>query len=550
MIFNDILYKRPGRSYCILPLLFKENKYGLVVLEVNLSTSIAYDTLSSHIGSNIKNILLGEEVARINLQLLQSNKQKTQFFINMAHETKTPLTLIQNYLALYLEQNKADEKLLIIKQNIDLLLANMLNFLDVERLQKGDTIYQHNTLVDLTESVYRKYDMFRVMAAKKNIQLTVNAENHSIIRIDPLALDRIFNNLLDNAVKYTQSRGRIKLHVFCRNGKAILRISDNGPGLPVDTYEHIFEPYYLLSRKRNRQQGIGVGLSIVKEIIDGLGAEITVEKNEGGGTCFTIAFTDESSAAEQKNLKKFQATAPPLHTVQEDIKERNITADKHSLFIVDDNIQLLKFIQTAFSESYNVYFARNMTEALIKLKIIPRPDLIISDIMMDGEDGFRLLSVLSAKEGFNDIPFIFLTAMDGERAKLKGLDLGAVDYIEKPFSIAALKAKIESIIALRRRQEKHDRERIRNKIYGLLSDHNKNMGDTTNARLELLCKKYVILGREREIIRMLTSGLLNKEIADCMNITQRAVEYHITKIYKKFGVNNRYDLLNIFQGKK
>jgi DNA-binding LacI/PurR family transcriptional regulator/signal transduction histidine kinase/DNA-binding NarL/FixJ family response regulator len=548
VIFDDILNRRPDRSYCVLPLLFKEEKYGLMVMEVNILTSLVYDTLSSHIGSSIKNILLGEEVTAMNRQLLQSNEQKTQFFINVAHETKTPLTLIQNYLALYLEQHEPDEKLLVIKQNIDLLLANMLNFLDVERLQKGKTIYQHEALVDLSESARRKCDLFRAMAAKKHIRMTVNAENQIVIRIDSWALDRIFNNLLDNAVKYTQSRGRIKLEVFREKGKAMLRISDNGPGLPADTSEHIFEPYYLLSKKRNRQQGIGVGLSIVKKIIDGLGAEITAEKNKGGGTCFTIAFTDESNAAERETLRKFQATAPTSPPVHEKIKERNITADKRSLFIVDDNIQLLQFIQTAFSESYNVFLARNTAEALVKLKIIPRPDLIVSDIMMDGEDGFRLLSALSEREGYNDIPFIFLTALGGERAKLKGLNLGAVDYIEKPFSIEALRAKIESIIALRVRQEKQDRERIRNRIDGLLSGLDKNTGDSAGSRLERLCEKYGIVGREREIIRMLASGLVNKEIASCMNVSQRTVEYHITKIYKKCGVKNKYDLLNKFQG--
>jgi DNA-binding NarL/FixJ family response regulator len=327
----------------------------------------------------------------------------------------------------------------------------------------------------------------------------------------------------------------------------MLRISDNGPGLPVDTYEHIFEPYYLLSKKKNKQQGIGVGLSIVKKIVDGLGAVITVEKNKGGGTCFTIMFKDKSQAGKHETLQEFLATAPASPPVQENIKERNITADKRSLFIVDDNIQLLKFIQAAFLESYNVFLARNTAEALIKLKVIPRPDLIISDIMMDGEDGFRLLSALSVKEGYNDIPFIFLTALGGEKAKLKGLDLGAVDYIKKPFSIAALRAKIESILELRMRQEKQDLNRIRSKIDKLLIGYEKNTGDSAQSRLERLCEKYGFFGREREIIRSLANGLLNKEIALCMNISQRAVEYHITKIYKKCGVNNKYDLLDKFR---
>ncbi|MBN2536317.1 MAG: response regulator, partial [Spirochaetales bacterium] len=215
--------------------------------------------------------------------------------------------------------------------------------------------------------------------------------------------------------------------------------------------------------------------------------------------------------------------------------------------IVDDNIQLLKFIQSAFCESYNVFLARNTAEALVKLKVIPCPDLIVSDIMMDGEDGFGLLSALSENEGYNDIPFIFLTVLGGERAKLKGFDLGAIDYIEKPFSIAALRSKIESIIELRGRQEKKDLERIRNRINGLLTGINKNTEDSALSRFKCLCEKYGIFDREREIIRLLASGLLNKEIALCMNISQRAVEYHLTKIYKKCGVSNKYDLLDKIQ---
>jgi len=315
----------------------------------------------------------------------------------------------------------------------------------------------------------------------------------------------------------------------------------------AETREHIFEPYYLLSKKRNRQQGIGVGLSIVKKIIDGCGAVISVEKNRGGGTCLTISFTEESSTMERKTLQEFRAAPPSSSSVRENIKEKNITADKHSLFIIDDNTQLLKFIQAAFSKIYNVFLARNTAEALVKIRIIPRPDLIISDVMMDGEDGFRLLSAISAKEGYNNIPFIFLTALGGERAKLKGLDLGAIDYIEKPFSITALRAKIESIIALRDRQERQDREHIRNGIDGLLSGSANNTTRLVKSGFEGMCDKYGIAGREKEIIRMLVRGLMNKEIALCMNVSQRTVEYHITKIYKKCGVNNKYDLLNKFR---
>ncbi|MBN1697227.1 MAG: substrate-binding domain-containing protein [Spirochaetales bacterium] len=548
VIFDHILTWRPGRSYCMLPLLSKGEKYGLLVMEVNLYTSLVFDTLSSHIGSSIRNMLLGEEVIAMNRQLIQADEQKTRFFINVAHETKTPLTLIRNYLALYMEEHEPDEKLVIMKQHIDLLLANMLNFLDAERLQKEELIYRHDELVNVSAYARGKSDLFRAVASRKNIRITLTADDRVVIRIDPLALERIFNNLLDNAVRYIQSGGRIHLNVRKTNGKAILRISDNGPGLPADRWGHLFEPYYLLSKKRDGRQGIGVGLSIVKKIVDGLGASIKAEKGRRGGTSFTITFTDESGAAEPEQLQEILTAASPIGPVQDvNIKEGRISADRSSLFVIDDNIHLLKFIQTAFSESYNVFMARSTEEALLRLKVIPRPDVIISDVMMDGEDGFQLLYAISEKDGYNDIPFIFLTALGGETAKLKGLDLGAVDYIEKPFSIATLRAKIESIIGLRGRQVKQDRERIRYSIDGLLSGSGTDAAEPVKSGFELHCEKFGIVGREKEIIRMIMGGLVNKEIASCMHVSQRTVEYHITKIYKKCGVNNKYNLLKKFR---
>jgi DNA-binding NarL/FixJ family response regulator len=166
--------------------------------------------------------------------------------------------------------------------------------------------------------------------------------------------------------------------------------------------------------------------------------------------------------------------------------------------------------------------------------------------MMDDTDGFELLSALSAKERFSDIPFIFLTALGGEKEKLHGLALGAVDYIEKPFSIETLQAKIETIIALRSRQEKQDREHIRNSIVGLLSGSRIYAGKSTDSDFERLCEKYRIDGREREILVMISKRMVNKEIASVMGTSQRAAEYHITRIFRKCGVQNKQGLLDIF----
>ena len=447
--------------------------------------------------------------------------------------------MIQNYLDSYMEMDKSDEKLLVIKQNFDLLLSNMLNFLDVEKLLKGHTIYQHHSLVDLSMSVRKKCAIFQAMAKKEKIHLTYNVENRIIIRIDPLALDRLLNNILDNAVKYTQEEGEVHIDAWNESDKSILRINDNGPGLPVKTFEHIFEPYYLLSRKKTGGQGVGVGLSIVKKIIDEIGAAIKVEKRKGGGTSFIFTFDNDSTLGNQKMIQQIPDTKQLK--IPGKIKEKKISPDKLTLLIVDDNIQLLKFMQTSLSETYNVFLSQSTDDALIKIEVMPRPDLIISDVMMDGPDGFQLLSALSEKEGYSEIPFIFLTALKREKEKLRGLELGAVDYIEKPFSIATLRAKIDSIITLRQKQAKLDIKRFRKKFETLFTD-----SDISISNFDYVCSNYGLTSREQDIVRMLIKGLLHKEIASYIHLSLRGVEYRISKIYKKCGVKNKSNLLKKF----
>jgi CheY-like chemotaxis protein/DNA-binding CsgD family transcriptional regulator len=443
-----------------------------------------------------------------------------------------------------MKRHEQDGMLLVLKENIDLLLGQMLNFLDVERLRKGEMIYRHDSYVDLARVARRKSDLFAPIASKKRISIDVNAGERVLVRIDPQALDRIFNNLLDNAVRYIQEGRRITIDVYREQGRALLRIADNGPGLRADTLEHMFEPYYLLSMKKSGQQGIGVGLSIVKKILDGINATVAVESGEGSGTCFIISF-EEADPGKTGEILEEDFEVPPIHTYRK-VEEHDVAGGKYSLLVVDDNIRLLEFIRASLSESFNVFLARNASEALAKLKIIPRPDVIVSDIMMDDMDGFEFLSSIATKERFSDIPFIFLTALSGEKEKLRGLSLGAVDYIEKPFSIDTLRAKIESLITLRDRQRRQDREHLHDSIIGLLSGSGPGTGETTDSEFGRLCKKFRIAGRECEIIQMIVGRMVNKEIASSLHISQRAVEYDISKIFRKCGVRNKRELLDIF----
>ncbi|MBN2135443.1 MAG: response regulator [Acidobacteria bacterium] len=540
-VFDEILTGSKRISYCILPLHYQNDIYGLAAMEVSMQSAYTYDALSNQIGNTIRGLMLMEK-------LRKANEQKTQFFINVAHETKTPLTLIRNYLERSIERHPSDNDLAIVKQNIDIMLQNILNLLDAERLSKGMMSFSHDSFIDLSEASRQKCALFRPVAEKKNITISLNAEKDIIIKIDPDALDRILNNLLDNAVKYTQKGGKVSIKVRKTNGKAILRVSDNGPGLSVDTILHLFDPYYQLSQKRTSKQGIGVGLSIVKKIIDDLSAVITASNNKNGGASFICEFIACTGQVAKKQLKNIPLLKPPAGIVfDENIKEEDISSDKSSILIVDDNVQMLNFLKVSLKNKYNVFLATDVPAAIAKLNTIVRPELIISDIMMDGMDGHALLEKVAETEEFCDIPFIFLTAVSNQDEEIRSLAEGAIDYIKKPFSLPELEKKIESIITLRKRMKKRDVMDIRKGIEGLLSKIENSKKQHPGTVFESLCIKYNISAREKEIIKLMLEGLINKEIAGRLNLSTRTVEYHITNIYKKAGISKRYDLISLFR---
>ncbi|MBN1698653.1 MAG: substrate-binding domain-containing protein [Spirochaetales bacterium] len=553
-VFGDILVHDERRSSCILPLFYEDEQYGFIAVDVNNYASLVYDTLNGPIGSTIKNMRLMVEVKSVNEKLEETNRmlykaneQKTQFFINVAHEMKTPLTLIQNYLERILARSNPDPELHIVKQNIDILIENMVNFLDAERLEKGRMSFSHDSFVDLCESVREKCILFRSIAAKKDITIELNTMNNIVVKIDPWALDRVLNNLIENAIKYTPPGGRVAVEVGRKAGKAVFRVSDNGPGLSKETIEHLFEPYYQLSRKRSSKQGIGVGLSIVKKILDDLGASIVVAKSKSGGASFTVDFIESKETPGEKGLSDIPLSEPAADIISPgDITEDEISGDKPSILIVDDNVQMLDFLKTSLKKTYDIFPALNAREALARLESMKPPELIISDVMMDGMDGHSFLAMLAGKDEYCDIPFIFLSAANERDEALHGLEGGAIDYIRKPFSIKELEKKIESIIALRDNIQKREIMKIRKGIDGMLSRIGGLKKRKSEKTFDSLCIKYGLSAREKEIASLLLEGFLNKEIAYRLHVSKRAVEYHITGIFKKVGVTRKYDLITKF----
>ncbi|HOJ64646.1 MAG TPA: ATP-binding protein [Spirochaetota bacterium] len=353
------------------------------------------------------------------------------YFMNIAHELKTPLTVISNYLDKYLKEYGSNKDIEIIKNNIESLKKDMIDFLDFGKIERGQPFYNHNQTINFSEILKNKIVLFTVSANQKNIAINKNIEENIYIKIDPFAVDRILNNLFDNAIKYNKENGIIDVNLEVKNNKVFFTISDTGIGISEKKMKNLFNPFtQVLDGSKN--SGVGLGLFIIKKIIDDIKGEIKVESRLNKGTKFTIILP----------LAKKE-----ILTIKENSNE--IIEKNNTILIVEDNEDLLNYLYISLKDYFNIEKAKNGLEAINKLNNI-KPDLIISDIMMPELNGFEFFERVNSQENYRDIPFIFLSAISATEYKIRGFESGAVDYIVKPFKIEELFAKINSLLKFKK----------------------------------------------------------------------------------------------------
>lgn len=490
---------------------------------------------------------LQEKVKERTSELEKLNEQKTNTFINLAHETKTPLTLMNNYLDEYILKHGITEELSVIKSNTDKLTRDIVNFFDLERLDKGFDFYEHEQITNFSASLQSTIILFRSLAYKKRIRIKEKIEDNIFIKSDPEAVFRIINNLIDNALKYTKENGEVAIKLISNADKIRFTVEDNGIGILPNMQESIFEPYFQIHSKKRNSDGMGMGLALVKKIVDGLGGNILLNSDLNVGTNFTIEL--------QKYIPKNTEVASSISRLQ----RRLILADYNSvldsvstpdlpyILVVEDNLSLLGFLVTKLKAKYNVYAAENGAKALEKLESIEELDLVISDVMMDIIDGFELHEMLSTNQRYSHIPFIFLTAKTDKASKIDGLSLGAVDYIDKPFHINELLTKIDSILSNLEKQ----RLAIVNQAYKTILTKSKNTNEifrTSEEVFDINCKRFGLTNKEKEITKLIIKGHPYKIISADLNIAKTTVDKHVSNIFRKTNVHNKVELINALEG--
>mgnify|MGYP001466557550 FL=1 len=384
--------------------------------------------------------------------------EKTQFFINTAHDIRTPLTLIKAPLEELLEEETLTDNGItrtnIALRNVESLLRLVSNLINFERTD----IYSSKMSVseyELNSYMNEIYDTFSSYAAIKRIEYTYESTfSYLNVLFDKEKMDSILKNIISNSLKYTPESGKVSISVSDTNDSWKVIIKDTGIGIPASEQSKLFKLHFRASNAINSKvTGSGIGLMLVGKLVSLHGGKISVESVEHQGTTIKIVFPKSNKNFQntgEEAPSKFEALAPVLPTPNVPAKT-TATIDNPNLqriLVVEDNDELRSYLVSSLSSIYNVQACANGKEALIIIKEF-WPELVLSDIMMPEMRGDELCVAIKSDIETSHIPVLLLTALGDENNILDGLSIGADEYLIKPFSVKILRANIANLLANR-----------------------------------------------------------------------------------------------------
>lgn len=391
------------------------------------------------------------------------SRMKSQFFTNISHEFKTPLTLIVGPLERIISSGRGDaymkRQFHLMYQNTNRLLDLIDQLMDFRRAEAGRLKLQARES-DLTAFTRNTVNAFAERAKDSDIVLNFQAPEGLLpLWFDSKKLDKVLFNLLSNAVRHTKAGGRIDVSVRpaadAPGSFAEIVVQDTGSGIAPEEQGRVFERFYQVSPENG---GSGIGLSLSKTLVELHRGDIRLESEVGKGSAFTVrlplgkAHLSESELAfpQQADRQARINNAIPAAIAQKLVAPPNPAIKSHKLLIVEDDAKIRAFLRETLETFYSVVEAPNGQEGLNKAQK-SGPDLIISDVLMPEMDGFAFCKQIKTNLQTSHIPVILLTALTGEESHLKGLDTGADAYVTKPFNPRLLLARVKNLLELRKK---------------------------------------------------------------------------------------------------
>ncbi|PXY01705.1 hybrid sensor histidine kinase/response regulator [Marinifilum breve] len=400
-------------------------------------------------------------------RIRELNQSKLRFFTNISHEFRTPLTLILGQLEALLDESnlapKLSNKLLVAYKNssrLKNLIDELLEFRKQELGHMKLRVNEHNFIA----FVKTIFDSFHEYAKKRNLNFKLVCHQDQIpLFFDARQMEKVFFNLLSNAFKFTPDGGSIYVLVDNHEEDVVVKVIDSGEGMPSEYIDKIFDRFYQvdnIGQQKHQHLGSGIGLALTKGIVDLHGGKIHVESKHEEGSCFEIHLPkgkghlkgefvvwDEEQCFEINTNTKILSDP----TVESEVKDLKMLAlgNSATVLIVEDNAEVREMLCSSFEDEYTIVAVENGEQGLERAKEL-QPDLIISDVMMPVMSGTDMCQQLKNDITTSHIPVILLTAKDALEYKIEGMELGADDYITKPFNMKFLQARCRNLIKSRR----------------------------------------------------------------------------------------------------
>ena len=474
-----------------------------------------------------------EQESREKERIESLNQAKLKFYVNISHELRTPLTLMSSLLELVLQQQNLGTtvkgKLQKVRQYTLQMQQLITELLDIRRLEQGKMPLQAS-LQNIVEYSKHIFESFRDYAVMNRIQYKMECvEPEIFVWFDPLQIQKVLNNLLLNAFKFTPPEGSIRLSIVKKEAAVQVIVSDTGYGIKKEELERVFDRFYQADNyHENVNTGSGIGLALTRDIVEQHKGRIVVESEEGQGTSFivTLLLGENHLTDKQKTRQIAPISLRPSSTFDWETEivtdaDDDSQANARKVLLVDDNQDMLQILKEAFSMTFQVYTATNGEQG-IECAEKELPDIIVSDVMMPGISGLEMCRRLKKKMETSHIPIVLLTARDDMDSAVEGLKCGANDYILKPFNVEILLLKCNNIINLIRKQQHSFRTEAKIDISSMATNkaEQKLLEDSINLIKENLqnedfnidyWSKEVAIGRTRlnSKIKSLTGLTLN-----------------------------------------
>lgn len=409
----------------------------------------------------------------LNAEMKEETAQKLQFFTNVSHEVRTPLTLILaplDRLIVSLRESPYASDLGLIQKNANRLLRvinQILDFRKVEGKQEKLAVRE----IDLVPFVGEIKSYFDSMGSVRAISYTFTSSmKQCTLWIDPDLLEKVLVNLLSNAFKFTPEGGSVRIELTEEEDRVFIRVIDTGSGIQPGNLPHLFDRFYT----EDRSMGTGIGLQLVKEYIHMHGGEIHVKSEPGQRTTFTVCLRKGKAHFEDSDLMETSVSHQAYEASRLDDSETKEILSKtypYTILITEDDDEVRGFLERELSLHFKIRTAANGKDALRVLEE-EEISLVVSDVMMPEMNGFELCRTIKSQLLFSHIPVILLTALTDERQRIFGITGGADDYIQKPFHTDYVKIKIIHLLQERQKLRERLLEKLRdNKL--LLSEPEK-----------------------------------------------------------------------------